>query len=191
MVMAVGNSRAVRVGPGRLYVAPLDSIEPDDLATDWDAAWVPMGYTEAGSTFTFNNSFEDIMVAEEMEPIEVLQTTRNIEIAMALAEVTARNMQIGFNGGTILTPTGLVTFEPPVAGDYTPVMLGWESGDGLERWVFRRCIQTGSVAIARQKAPAKAQLPMTFRATKPPADDHGNDVKAFMFIHDANYVEGS
>jgi hypothetical protein len=29
---------------------------------------------------------------------------------------------------------------------------------------------------------------MSFRATKPPADDHGNDVKSFKLIHDSDYV---
>lgn len=190
MTTARGNPLAVRVGAGKLFAAPLLSIEPVDLATPWDDAWARVGYTEAGSTFTFGATFEDVMVAEELEAIRVLQTNRNIQIAFAAAELTATNMQRVFNGGTIQTPTGLITFEPPPAGEFTEIMLGWESDDALERWIFRKCIQTGSVGIPRQKA-AKAQLPMTFRALKPDNDDHDNAVPSFKLIHDANYTVGS
>jgi len=80
----------------------------------------------------------------------------------------ARNLTAAFNGGTIDTsPTGFVIVEPPPAGTYTPTMLGWEATDGLERWIFRKCINTGSMAIARQKAPAKATIPYVFRAVVP------------------------
>lgn len=181
-----GTTKNVRVGPGTLYIAPLESTEPEDLSTPWDQAWVPLGYTDQGSNFVFNNTFEDVMVAEELEAIEILQTAREININFALAELTAANMQRAFNGGEIDTAAGVVTFEPPDAGEYTPVMIGWESDDGLERWIFRRCIQTGSVDIARQKAPNKSTLPMSFRATKP------ENAKSFAFIHDADYTpEGS
>lgn len=182
MVMAAGTPTNVRVGAGHLYIAPLGSDEPVDLDTDWDAAWTLLGYTEQGSEFSFGSTFEDVNVAEELEPILVLQTARNIAVNFAAAEMTAQNMSYAFNGGTIAGPGTLTTFEPPAAGVYTPVMLGWESDDGMERWVFRKCIQAGTVAIPRRKAPAKAQLPMSFRVVKP---DDGS--ASFKFIHDANY----
>lgn len=178
----MGDPTAVRIGPGILKIAPLGSTEPDDLATAWDAAFVDLGYTEEGSSFVFENTFEDVMVAEELEPVEILQTTRQITVNFAAAELTATNIQRAFNGGEVVTALGVVTFEPPDAGDYTPVMIGWESDDGLERWVFRRCIQVGNVEIARRKAPAKAQVPMSFRCTKP------EGVASFVFIHDDDYA---
>lgn len=169
MAGPTGNAASVRVGPGRLLIAALGSTEPTDLATAWDAAFVEIGYTDAGSTFTFEGTFEDVEVAEEYVPIDVLETARNISIEFAAAEVTALNLQRAFNGGTITSETGFVTFEPPDAGVATHVMLGWESDEtpALERWLFRDVVNTGSVAIARQKAPAKATIPMTFRALIP------------------------
>lgn len=178
----MADPTAVRVGPGVLYIAPIGSTEPTDLVTAWDAAWVELGYTDEGSSFTFENTFEDVMVAEEYEPVEVLQTARQINLSFAAAELTADNLQTAFNGGTITSGTGIVTFEPPAAGDSTPVMVGWEADDALERWVFRRCVQVGSVEIQRRKAPQKALIPMQFRATKPSGDT------AFAFIHDDDYT---
>lgn len=185
----MGDPLAVRVGPGVLYIAPLGSTEPTDLTTAWDAAWIDLGYTEEGSSFVFDNTFEDVMVAEEMEPVAILQTARNITINLSAAELTATNIQRAFNGGTI-TPSGvapaeIVTFEPPAAGDKTEVMIGWESDDALERWVFRKCLQVGSVEIARRKAPDAARIPMSFRCMKPAG------AESFVFIHDANYEVGA
>lgn len=172
----------VRVGPGKLYIAPIGSTEPTDLATAWDAAWVELGYTDEGSTFAFENTFEDVMVAEELEPIEIQQTARNISATFAAAELTADNLQTALNGGTITTVTGTVTFEPPSAGDFDYVMVGWESDDALERWIFRKGIQTGNVEIARRRAPNKATIPMSFRFVKPSGS------AAFAFIHDDDYT---
>jgi hypothetical protein len=177
-----GNPVNVRVGPGKLYIAPLESTEPDDLETAWDGAWVGLGYTDTGSEFVFDNTFEDVMVAEELEPVEILQTQRSISVNFTLAEITAANMERAFNGGDIETALGVVTFEPPDAGDYTPVMIGWESDDGLERWVFRRCIQTGSVTMARRRAPDKATIPVSFRATKPA------NAQSFIQLHSSDYA---
>lgn len=181
--MPTGDPLAVRVGPGWLYIAPLGSTEPDDLTDAWAVAWTPLGYTDEGSNFVFESSFEDVVVAEELDPIAIVQTARTATVNFALAEVTAANMQRAFNGGEITTATGVVTFEPPDASDApTPVMLGWESADGLERWVFRRAIQVGTVDIARKRAPDKATLPMSFRCTKPAG------AATFKFMHDEDYA---
>lgn len=184
-----GDPTKVRVGPGWLYIAPLDSTEPDDLTTAWetvDAGWVNLGYTDGGAEFVFDQTFEDINVDQENDPIAVLQTARSITINVSAAELTAANLDIAFNGGTVANPGGgLTTFEPPDTGDYTHVMLGFEPLDALERWVFRKCLQVGSVSIARRKAPDKALIPMSFRALKPA------DATAFIAILDSDYTTGS
>lgn len=185
----MGNPLAVRVGPGKLKIAPLGTAEPADLATAWNVAWVDLGYTDEGSNFVFDMTFEDVEVAEESDPVAILQTARRININFALAELTADNLKRAFNGGTV-TPSGagataIVTFDPPAAGIYTPVMIGWEADDNFERWVFRRCVQAGPVDIPRKKAPDKAVIPVSFRAMKP------TGLEPFKFIHDTNYIAGS
>lgn len=179
--MPTGDPVQVRVGPGWLYIAALESTEPTDLASAWDAAWVQIGYTDDGSSFVFDQTFEDVTVAEEYDPVATLQTARQITINFSAAELTAENLQTAFNGGTIASGGGLVTFEPPDAGDYTHVMLGWEATDGLERWIFRKCLQVGSVEIPRRKAPQKAIIPMSFRGLKPTGE------AAFKYIGDDTF----
>lgn len=158
---------ASRVGPGWLYVAPLGSTLPTDLATAWDAAFVQVGYTEAGHEFEIAPEFEDIQVAEELSPIATYETARNYNVRFNMAEYTAGNLQTALNGGTITAGTGIVTFEPPDAGVFTEVMLGWEASDGLQRRVWKRCIQTGSIVISHNKAPARATIPVDFKVLIP------------------------
>lgn len=176
------DPKAVRVGPGKLYIAPLGTAEPADLTTAWNAAFVALGYTDNGTEIVIDQTFEDVTVHEELEPVEIAQTARQVTVNFAAAEITATNLQRALNGGTITSGTGIVTFEPPAAGVYTPVMLGWESDDGLERFVFRRCINTGSTTMARRRAPDKATIGMSFRCTKP------TGAAVFKYIHDTDYV---
>jgi hypothetical protein len=182
------DPRFVRVGPGIVKVAVLGTTAPTTLLAAWDVGFVDLGYTDAGSTWTFENTFEDVNVAEEFDPVLVAQTARSINIAVAAKEMTARNLQIAFNGGTI-TPSGtppneIITYEPPPAGVFTELMIGWQHVDNLERYIFRRCLQVGSVEIARQKAPNAAMIPMTFRVLKPTSG------AIFTAIGDANMQSG-
>ncbi len=54
-------------------------------------------------------------------------------------------------------------YEPPDIGTATRIAVGWEAQDHQERWVFRRCLQTGAVEITHNKAPNKATIPMSFQ----------------------------
>lgn len=178
----MGDPTAVRVGPGTLYIAPVGSTEPTDLASAWDAAWTDLGYTEDGHAVNLEQTFEDVPVAEELEPVAILQTARNLSVSFSLAEMTADNFNIAMNGGTVTVGATETTFEPPAAGTFTYMALGWESDDGLERMVFRKGINTGSGEIARRKAPQKALIPVQFRFVKPSGQ------QSFVYIHDSDYA---
>lgn len=175
--MPTGTPSKVRVGPGWVHIAPEGTPEPTGVADTLDVAWTNLGYTEGGTTFTFDQTFEDVTVDQENDPVATLQTARAITIDVQAAEVTAENFETAFNGGTIEVNGAVTTFEPPDTGVYTHVMLLWEAMDGLERWLFRKCLQVGSVAVARQKAPNKATIPLSFRGLKP---DGAAAFKAFF-----------
>ena len=46
----------------------------------------------------------------------------------------------------------------------------WDSdevpGASNRRWIFRSCVPSGTIAVARQKAPNKSTIPVTFNVTK-------------------------
>lgn len=162
----MGDPTKVRVGPGILKVAPVGTAEPADLTTAWGVAWVDLGYTEEGHTFSMSPSFEPVEVAEEIDPIRYEPGGREMSVEFALAEITALNLSRALNGGTLTTSGAgaaqITTFEPPNPGAEVRLALGWEALDKSERWIWRRCLQTGDVEIARRKAPDKATIPASF-----------------------------
>jgi len=46
-------------------------------------------------------------------------------------------------------------------------MLGFESEDHSERWIFRQCFQTGDASIQRQKGANNATISVEFTLEKP------------------------
>lgn len=169
--MPRGNPLSVALGPGYLYLAVIGSTEPDDLSTAWDAAWKPLGYTDDGSSFSYAPSFDPVPVAEELDPIDSVPTGRDITVSFNSAENTALNYQRAMNGGTITvtgtSPDQVFKFEPPDLGEEVRVALGFESEKHDERWVWRECLQTGTVQTDRKKGADKALVPMTFTVYKP------------------------
>lgn len=164
----MGNPLTLAIGPGHLKLAAsLSTTEPTDLAAAWAAGWLDLGYTDDGSEITVETKYEDVNVAEELDPVAILATARTITVAFALAEITATNLKRTLNGGTITAASGCVYYDPPTLGAEQYCMLGWESDVADERWIFRKCIQTGKVNVKRKKAPDKATLPSEFRCIKP------------------------
>lgn len=172
----------VHYGPGKLYVGAEGSTEPSDLTTALNAAWKLVGYTDNGHTFTRTPSYENIEVAESLLPIAKVQTGIDETLEFAYAELIAANLQTVLNGATITPsgtgPTAIDKVEPLAFGaTETRTAILWEADDKSERWVWRRCIQTGAMAINRQRGAAKATIPATF-SLEPPA----NGAKPWMAI---------
>lgn len=170
--MARGNPANLALGPGYLYIAVLGTTEPTDLTTPWatvSAAWTALGYTDEGSKVNYSVDSENVEVAEELDPVAVALTSREMTVDFALAEITAANLKRALNGGTIAAGAGIVTFEPPDLGEEVRVMLGHESEDHTERWVFRKGLQVGGMEISRAKGAAKATIPCSFKLERPSA----------------------
>ena len=165
----------VHFGPGKLYVAPEGTAEPTDLATALNATWLAgkVGYTDNGHVFTRTPSYENIEVAESLLPISKVQTGIDETLEFAYAELIAKNLQTVLNGATVTSsgtgPTAIDKVEPLAFGaTEVRVAILWEADDASERWVWRRCLQTGAMAINRQRGAAKATIPATF-SLEPPA----------------------
>lgn len=164
--MSRGTVENISLGPGTLYVAQVGASEPADVTAAWDAAWAEIGYTAEGTEVSIEVSRDPVEVAEEIDPVLYATTSRSTTVSFAMVEVTARNLSIALNGGTISTAGGVTTFEPPEPGTEGSLALGWESEDGEERWIFRKCSQSGSVAVGRRKGSDKATLPVTMNVEK-------------------------
>lgn len=164
----MGNSEALSLGPGRLYVAPVGTAAPTNLTTALDPAWVSVGYTEEGSEFAYELETEGVEVAEELDPLYFRTTGRSGTVSFAMVENTARTLAIAFNGGNVSEAgtDGSVTYTPPEPGAEERRSLIFESEDGEERWHWPQVFQGGSVSVARRKGAEKATLPVEMRVEK-------------------------
>ena len=165
--------------PGKLWIAPLATADPANTVTGGvftdtpAAAWIPLGATTEGSTFSYSSTVEAIRVAEFFDPIKYSTTDRSGSIAFNLASWTLSNYRRAMNGGiAALVPTGaagseLSTLEPPDPGTEVRSMILWESTDNTVRIMLRQTIQGGEAASAFQKAPSFAAIPCTFQMEIP------------------------
>jgi hypothetical protein len=173
---AGGTPNNVQLGAGRLYYAPLGTAEPASATSVMPSAWKPIGYTENGTEITIDTSAEDIMVAEELDPIDRVVTARTIRLAVEMAESTKSRLLLAVGAGATALDDG-TAFELPKAGDEVPVMLVWDSTPGAtpaadnRRWLFRAAQAAGTITTVRRKAPAKNSIQATFTAIVPNATD--------------------
>lgn len=168
--MARGTPSNISLGPGYLYISPLGTTEPVDLTTPWatvSANWVLLGFTDQGSEFDYQLNTSPVNVAETLDPITNAPDGRQSSVKFNLAEITATNLKRASNGGTITTGTGIVTFEPPDLGTEVRTMIGFESEDHTERWVWRQCLMSGQLTIQRQKGANNATMACEFMLELP------------------------
>ena len=170
----------VLTDPGFLWLAPLATAEPTNTVTGSvftdtiPVAWIPLGATTEGSTFSYSSTVEAIRVAELFDPVKYATTERNGSIAFNLASWTLSNYNRALNGGVAaLTPTSgtgataLTKVEPPAPGSEVRCMVLWESTDSTVRILVRQALQGGEVSTAFQRAPSIAAIPCTYNMEIP------------------------
>jgi hypothetical protein len=163
--------------PGFLFWAPLGTAEPTHAVTasvfsdTWAAAWIRLGATEEGHSFSWQTSFEPVTVAELLDPVRYVTTGRTGSLSFSLNDFHMNNVKRALNGGTITTTgattTTMSTITPVAQGAEVRCMIGWESTDGTERLIAYQCINTGEVSITRRKGADNANLPMEFQLEAP------------------------
>ena len=157
----MGDPTKVWTGPGLLFAAPLGTIEPVDTSTALPAVWKPIGFTADGSTFTPEQTWNAIYVEEVTNPIRWEQSVDNPLVAFSMAEAAAFNLKLALNLGAAGTNDD-TPIEPATAGAQLRVMLVLNAVSGA-RWIWRRCIQVGGMAMTHKKSPDKMVMPVQFR----------------------------
>lgn len=172
------NALEVLVGTGTLYVAPLGEAFPTTPATAVAGNWADIGYSENGWSFAVDRTFEDIEVAEEVDPLRVLKTAQSISMRGVAAQASLEVLQIAFGGGTIADDTpsaGFRTYSPPASASFTEraVFLRVDAppGDGTNNRDIQcqRVVATGAVEVPHDKAPAISVVAIDFRLLIPAA----------------------
>jgi hypothetical protein len=168
--------------PGYLYWAPLGTAIPGggtggtvagSVFTDaWSAGWVSLGPTLEGTELTTDLNTDTAQVAEFLDPIKVVTTSRTTTMSFSLYNTTLQNYKRVMNGGTISTVSGagatlLSKFVQVQTGLEVRSMLGFESTQNDERVILYQCLQIGAVTERRRKGTDYNVFPAQFRCEVP------------------------
>ena len=177
----------IQFGPGFLFRAPIGSTLPANTVvgsvfTDaWPAAWIPWGVTREGHAFSYQLSTSEVTVAEYLTPLAIVEDSVAIGVDFDVAQVTAKNFAAALNnlasGTSTVSGTGATTLTklaPPAVGSSVRTMLGWESNDSTERWIWYQCLQSGNLQVQRRKGSNNASLPVGYKVEQPASGDPFN-----------------
>ena len=185
-----GTISEVIVGTGVLYVAAISNegnasgdyvaFPADNGSGAWSdpaAAWVDVGYSEDGWTLEMDKTFEDIMVAEEIDPIATFKTAQEVRLTGELSQASQTNIVTALGGGTITTgdgsngyASGYNAISPPSTDDYDEksLLLIVYGPAGADRHVeIPRAVNVGAFSMAHQKAPQKVVIATEFKVLRP------------------------
>ena len=185
-----GTISEVIVGTGVLYVAAIANegnasgdyiaFPTDDGSNAWSSPasdWVDVGYSEDGWTLEMDKTFEDIMVAEEIDPIATFKTAQEVRLTGELAQASQANLLVALGGGSITTGdgsngyvSGYNAIIPPSTDDYDEksLLLIVDGPAGADRHVeIPRAVNVGAFSMAHQKAPQKVVIGVEFKVLRP------------------------
>lgn len=164
MASVTGNADQVRVGPGKLYVAPFGTALPTTLSETLNVAFKEIGFTTEGSELTYSQEAEGVEVAERLRPIKTIITGVSMEFEFAMAQFNPENLALATNADSSAISETLneVVFTWPKSGGVARVSLVWQSDDDLERLVLAKCFAGGDISIPRRKGTDMAAVSVTF-----------------------------
>lgn len=158
--MATGpayDRKNVLVGLAAMYTQPYDPDELPELPADtealwepWDSPWTPIGATLEGLTFGFSRETNNIMIEEQVTPVDVQTTSVNFTMQVTLSEDTLETMLLAYGGGSIATVaagasvTGKKTLT--ISSGLTYFSVGFEGKNNKGYW--RRVLVPVVVSIA-------------------------------------------
>lgn len=207
-----GTINEVLIGTGVLYIKDNSTTSlafpGDDSSGNWvdptgmTVAWDEVGYSEDGWTLEVDKTFEDVMVAEQLDPIKSLKSAQEVRLTGEMAQASLDNLSVALGGGTVAEDTvnyasGYYKYVPPVTDQFTEyaLVLHTDGKAGSDRqFHMPRAVNVGSFSMAHQKAPQKVTLATEFKLLVPEtsglnvgADAAGN---YYLFIVVENRNDG-
>lgn len=165
----------VLVGTGTLYWAPENEAFPD-VDTAPAGNWADIGYSDDGWAFGGDFSFEDVEVAEEVDPLETYKTAQTLRLAGVLAQASLTNhaLAMGDDPSTTIAadagPPAINRYTPSSTATYTPLalLLRVTGTDDLARqYEIKKAVNVGGFEIPYRAAPNKAIIAVEFRLLLP------------------------
>jgi hypothetical protein len=180
-----GTINEVLIGTGVLYIKDNSTTSlafpGDDSSGNWDdptgmtVPWDEVGYSEDGWTLEVDKTFEDVMVAEQLDPIKSLKSAQEVRLTGEMAQASLDNLSVALGGGTVAEDSvnyasGYYKYVPPVTDQFTEyaLVLHTDGKAGSDRqFHMPRAVNVGSFSMAHQKAPQKVTLATEFKLLVP------------------------
>lgn len=210
-----GSISEVLIGTGVLYLKdrttaslafPTDAGGAFDTPTAMTPAWEEVGYSEDGWTLEMDKTFEDIMVAEEVDPIKTIKTAQEVRLTGELSQASHAKLIIalgggastsgkighGANGAAGATASGYNTLVPPTSSSFNEYAMllvadGPKGSNGVATRHVRipRAVSVGSFSMAHAKAPQKVVLSTEFKILVPDTTlNVGSDSNGYNYLFD-------
>lgn len=174
----------VLVGLAAMYTQPYDpanlpSLPPDTQLLDepWADPWRAVGATMEGLTFGFSRETSDIMVEEQVTPVDVRTSSLAFNMSVTLSEDTLETMLLAYGGGSI-TETAATTSEPgtqqlTISSSLSYFSFGFEGVNNKGFWrrvLVPICVSTAEAETQYRRAEQQRTYAVTLRSIVAPED---------------------
>ena len=182
-----GAINEVLIGTGVLYVADRTAsglaFPGDDGSGNWQtvatasSSWRDIGYSEDGWTLEMDRTFEDILVAEEVDPIKTIKTAQEARLMGELSQASLANLSVAM--GQIDSyvseddsdfAAGYDVVKAPITDSFSEMaaLLIAEGPAGADRHVqMPRVVSVGAFSMQHAKAPQKVVIATEFKLLVP------------------------
>ena len=181
-----GAINEVLIGTGVLYIADRTTsnlaFPTDDTnnAGSWESVssdWRDIGYSEDGWTLEIDRTFEDILVAEEVDPIKTIKTAQEARLMGELSQASLANLSVAM--GQIDSyvseddsdfAAGYDVVKSPITDSFSEMaaLLIAEGPAGADRHIqMPRVVSVGAFSMSHAKAPQKVVIATEFKLLVP------------------------
>lgn len=152
----VVTSTNLTMGPGDLYSAPVNTLEPLDAAVNLApaaSAWNGLGGTDGGIKLTVAQAYDELVVDQIVDIVGRRKTKREFTVDTTLAEPTMENLVLSINETPAVTGGNFKSMD--VQNDnsasqpiYTALIMdGWAPGSFRRRVLVRRALSTANMSF--------------------------------------------
>ena len=182
-----GAINEVLIGTGVLYVADRtasglafpgdDGSNAFQAVSTASAAWRDIGYSEDGWTLEMDRTFEDILVAEEVDPIKTIKTAQEARLMGELSQASLTNLSVAMGQVDSYVSTddgdfasGYDVVKAPITDSFSEMaaLLIAEGPAGADRHIqLPRTVSVGAFSMTHAKAPQKVVIATEFKLLVP------------------------
>lgn len=182
-----GAINEVLIGTGVLYVADRTAsglaFPGDDGSGNWQSvatassAWRDIGYSEDGWTLEMDRTFEDILVAEEVDPIKTIKTAQEARLMGELSQASLANLSVAMGQVDSYVSqddgdfaAGYDVVKSPITDSFSEMaaLLLAEGPAGADRHIqMPRVVSVGAFSMSHAKAPQKVVIATEFKLLVP------------------------